>query len=82
LHFEDKHNFDDDKNRKHFQEKITQADELVFIFPVWWGGVPGILKNFFDTNLESGFAFKYGKNGLEKLLVGKTVKVFCTCDAP
>jgi len=33
------------------QAKITAADELVFIFPVWWVNMPAILKNFFDTVL-------------------------------
>jgi NAD(P)H dehydrogenase (quinone) len=82
LQFEDKQNFNHDENRKAMQEKITWADEIVFIFPIWWWGLPGILKNFFDTNFESGFAFKYSKEGMEKLLVWKTAKVFCTCDAP
>jgi putative NADPH-quinone reductase len=33
------------------QAKITDADELVFIFPIWWVNIPAILKNFFDTVL-------------------------------
>jgi putative NADPH-quinone reductase len=44
---------------KTVHEKITGCDEMAFFFPVWWGGVPAILKNFFDSNLTSGFAFKY-----------------------
>jgi NAD(P)H dehydrogenase (quinone) len=82
LSFEDKKILNDDINRKKMQEKITWADELVFIFPIWWWGLPGILKNFFDTNLEAWFAFQYQKDGMQKLLDGKTAKVFCTCDAP
>ena len=31
------------------QANITDADELVFVFPVWWVNMPAILKNFFDT---------------------------------
>ncbi len=66
------------------QEKIAWADELVFFFPVWWGSMPAILKNYFDTNFSSGFAFKFieGKNMPNKLLTWKTAKVYCLCDGP
>lgn len=76
--------YGEDANRKKIQEKIAWADELVFAYPVWWGSVPAILKNFFDTNFTAGFAFQYMKGSPlpKKLLVGKTAKVFCTCDAP
>lgn len=43
------------------QEKITAADELVFVFPIWWIGMPAILKNFFDVVFSSGFAYRYMK---------------------
>jgi len=81
-------NMDEMKNpdpiREALQAKITRADELVFIFPIWWVSVPAILKNFFDTVLTSGFAYRYTKKTVifpKKLLRGKTAKIFCTCDA-
>lgn len=43
------------------QAKITTADELVFVFPIWWIGMPAILKNFFDVVFSSGFAYRYMK---------------------
>jgi len=51
----------EDKVKDKLQKKMSKADEYIFIFPVWWGGMPAILKNFFDTNLSSGFAFEYEK---------------------
>jgi len=67
----------------YYQDKITQADELVFVYPFWWGSVPAILKNFLDTVLLSGFAFRYGSNGRpEGLLKGKSLRVFSTSGAP
>ena len=64
------------------QKKIEKADEIIFIFPLWWGLMPAILKNFFDTVFSSGFAFKY-VNGLPKgLLKNKKARVLITCDAP
>ena len=83
LKFEDISDVSEDKVRDLIQEKMKNADEYVFIFPVWWGSVPAILKNFFDVNLSAGFAFKYGKWWkIEKLLTWKTAKIYCTCDAP
>jgi NAD(P)H dehydrogenase (quinone) len=43
------------------QEKILWADEIVLVFPIWWGDMPAIMKNWMDCNFMSGFAFKYEK---------------------
>ena len=67
---------------KYYQDKISTSDELVFIFPYWWGSFPAILKNFFDWNLSKGFAFKYVNSRPKGLLQNKTVKVFTTTGAP
>ena len=82
LKFENIKDMPKDIIKELIQKKIIEADEYIFIFPVWWWWVPAIMKNFFDTNLSSWFAFKYWKNWMEKLLTNKTAKVFCTCDAP
>jgi NAD(P)H dehydrogenase (quinone) len=66
----------------YFQEKMANADEIVFIFPYWWGSFPAILKNFMDTNLTKGFAFEYVNSRPKGLLQGKEVKVFTTTGAP
>ena len=29
-------------------EKIKKADHLVWIHPVWWGGLPALMKSFID----------------------------------
>lgn len=70
------------KEMKYFQEKIKWADELVFVFPIWWGSMPAILKNFFDWNFNSGFAFKYVNSRPKGLLNDKIVKVFTTAGTP
>lgn len=69
--------------REALQAKITASDELVFVFPTWWVNMPAILKNFFDTVLTPGFAYKYRKWSMfpEKLLTSKKARIFCTCDA-
>ena len=67
---------------KYYQEKISNANEIVFVFPYWWGSTPAILKNFFDWNLSKGFAFEYVNSRPKGLLQNKTVKVFTTTGAP
>ncbi|MCH2188317.1 NAD(P)H-dependent oxidoreductase [Candidatus Gracilibacteria bacterium] len=73
----------ENKVRDRIQSKMSEADEYIFVFPIWWGSMPAIMKNFFDVNFSSGFAFKFHSGGkVDKLLTGKTAKVFATCDAP
>lgn len=42
------------------QENITWADYIIFQFPMWWTGVPAILKGWFDKVLALGFAYGPG----------------------
>ncbi|MEN2513333.1 NAD(P)H-dependent oxidoreductase [Gordonia polyisoprenivorans] len=39
------------------QQKVCDADALIIQFPLWWYGVPAILKGWFDRVFISGFAF-------------------------
>lgn len=80
--YEDANNLEANKAVTYYQDKITKADELVFVFPYWWGGFPAILKNFFDWNLSRGFAFKYVNSRPVGLLTNKKVKIFTTTGAP
>ncbi|UQB69303.1 NAD(P)H-dependent oxidoreductase [Epilithonimonas zeae] len=65
-------------------EKILWADHLVWIHPVWWGGLPAITKGFIDRLFLPGFAFKYRENSVwwDKLLKGKTAHIITTLDQP
>ena len=67
---------------EYFQEKIKNANEIVFVFPYWWGSTPAIMKNFIDWNLSKGFAFEYVNSRPKGLLTDKTVKIFTTTGAP
>ncbi|PEZ06550.1 NAD(P)H dehydrogenase [Bacillus sp. AFS018417] len=53
------------------QEHITWADVITFIYPVWWAGLPAILKGYVERVFSQGFAFTYGPNGVDKFLTGK-----------
>lgn len=71
-----------DKITQTMQEKINWAEELVFVFPVWWADAPAIMKNFFDCNFSAGFAFQYIDGKPIGLLKGKTARIFATSGAP
>jgi len=80
--YESANNLQTTEAMRYYQTKITNADEIVFVFPYWWGSFPAILKNFFDWNLSKDFAFKYVNSRPKGLLDNKTVKVFTTTGAP
>ena len=65
-------------------EKIKWADHLVWIHPVWWGGLPAITKGFIDRLFLPGFAFQPLENSIfwDKLLKGKTARIITTLDQP
>ncbi|MCK8143306.1 NAD(P)H-dependent oxidoreductase [Flavobacterium sp. I-SCBP12n] len=65
-------------------DKIKWADHLVWIHPVWWGGLPAIMKGFIDRVFLPGFAFQYRENSIlwDKLLKGKTAHIITTLDQP
>jgi NAD(P)H dehydrogenase (quinone) len=41
------------------QEKLSQAEGLVLIHPVWWRGPPAILKGWIDRVFSFGFAYVF-----------------------
>ncbi len=80
--YDDANTLETTDEMRFFQEKIEKADELIFFFPFWWGGMPAILKNFIDWNFSKGFAFTYEDSRPKGLLQSKKVKVFTTSGAP
>ncbi len=68
----------------HAQKLLQWCDHVVFVFPTWWGTMPGILKSFLDRILIQGFAFNEieGGTGYEPLLKGRTAMLITTMDTP
>ena len=66
------------------QAKIKWAEHLVWIYPVWWGSLPAILKGFIDRTFLPGFAFEKRENSVwwDKLLKGKSARIISTLDQP
>lgn len=82
----EQHTLSDDIRREH--EKLRWADTLVVQFPLWWFGMPAILKGWFDRLFVQGFAQgvldpdtgrarRYGDGGL----TGKRAMVITTVGA-
>ena len=42
---------------KHYRDLLVWADQLIFIFPTWWSGMPAILKGFIERVFVAGFAY-------------------------
>ncbi|MBU6955385.1 NAD(P)H-dependent oxidoreductase [Hahella sp. HN01] len=66
------------------QAQIQEADHLVMAYPVWWGGVPALMKGALDRTLLPGFAFRFEKGASfpQPLLAGKTARLLVTMDTP
>lgn len=60
------------------QKHIKWADTITIVHPVWWTGMPGILKGYFDRVLSYGFAYQFGPAGLEQMLKGKDLYIINT----
>ncbi|HMQ04631.1 MAG TPA: NAD(P)H-dependent oxidoreductase [Pyrinomonadaceae bacterium] len=65
-------------------EKIKWAEHLVWVYPVWWGSVPALLKGFIDRVFLPGFGFKKRENSLlwDPLLKGRSARIISTLDQP
>ncbi len=66
------------------QEILKWANHWVWVYPVWWGGVPAMLKGFIDRVLLPGFAFRKRENSVwwDKHFKGVTASIICTLDQP
>lgn len=66
------------------QREVHWAQHLVFVYPVWWGGLPSLLGGFFDRVFMPGFAFKaHGRHHpSNELLKGRTAELLVTMDTP
>jgi len=66
------------------QDAISAAQHLVFVYPIWWGAMPALLKGMFDRIFLPGYAFSYRKNSVawDRLLVGRSAHAIVTMDTP
>jgi putative NADPH-quinone reductase len=65
------------------QEAIAWADHIVFLYPLWLGDMPALLKAFLEQAMRPGFAVSedLGQSG-PKLLAGKSARLVVTMGMP
>ncbi len=68
-----------------FQKLVTESDHFVIVYPVWWVGMPALLKGLFDRAWLPGSAFRYIKTKnnhrtifWHRLFRGKTARIIMT----
>ena len=68
-----------------FHELVQWAEHFVVVYPVWWVGMPAVLKGLFDRAWLPGSAFRYIKlsDGTRtmfwhRLFHGKTARIIMT----
>jgi putative NADPH-quinone reductase len=65
-------------------DKIKKADHIVWFFPLWWAGLPALMKGFIDRTFLPGITYDFmeGKSTPIGLLKGKTARMIITTDTP
>ncbi|MDF2477314.1 MAG: NAD(P)H-dependent oxidoreductase [Sphingobacterium sp.] len=64
-----------DEEVKREQEYIVWSDAITFIYPIWWTGMPAIMKGYIDRVFSYGFAYRYD-DGIQKgMLAGKSAYI-------
>jgi putative NADPH-quinone reductase len=62
----------------HEQSLLEQHDRIVFQFPLYWYSTPPLLKEWFDTVLQPGFAYGPGGDKLQGKEIGAAVSTYGT----
>lgn len=66
-----------------YQQMLKKADQIIFITPVWWNSLPGMLKGFIDKVMKKKFAYLPTKTGIAGRLTNlESAKVFTTSTSP
>lgn len=72
-----------DPQLEKYRQQLIWADQIVFVYPIWWGRPPAMLLGYIDQLFASNFAYRDTK-GLfpEGLLKGKSVVCVSTMKGP
>lgn len=67
--------YSSDISREH--QLLSEADLIIFQFPLWWYSMPGLLKGYVDRVFSMGWAYGGGQ-----ALAGKRILLSMTTGAP
>jgi NAD(P)H dehydrogenase (quinone) len=66
-----------------YRAQINWAEQIVYIYPIWWGRPPAMLLGYFDKLFSTNFAYKSkGKFATEGLIKNKSVIFISTMKGP
>ncbi|CAM2006742.1 NAD(P)H-dependent oxidoreductase [Acanthopleuribacter pedis] len=60
------------------QAQLQKSQVLTLFYPVWWNGMPAIVKGWIDRVFSKSFAYDYGADGTRGLLTFKKVIIVAT----
>ena len=68
-------------------DAIKTCDHMVWVHPVWWGGLPALLKGFIDRTFLPSIMFDHNEAklsgmGWDGYLEGKSARIIATMDTP
>ena len=66
---------------QNMQDAVTAADIVAIIHPIWWFGIPAILKGWIERVFAYGFAYGHDSRGVKPLLFGKKAIIVNTAGA-
>ncbi|RLA06437.1 MAG: flavodoxin family protein [Gammaproteobacteria bacterium] len=67
---------------KKYQDMIDWAENIIFVYPLWWSQMPAMLKGFIDRIFSNGYAYEYTETGAQGLLSGKTAHCIINAGNP
>ena len=62
---------------KRYTEVLQKTTEIIFIFPIWWGMMPAIMKGFIDKTFLKGIIYDTTPEGalMPCLAIDKTILI-------
>jgi len=65
------------------RDDMRWAEHWVFLFPLWHGTMPALLKGFLEHIFRPGFAMEYRAKGFpRRLLAGRSARIVVTMGMP
>ncbi len=64
------------------QDLIKHAQHLVFVFPIWFGSPPALLKGFLEQLLRTGYSLSSPQAAMSSILTGKSARLIVPMGMP